>query len=313
MRVAVVGAGAVGGAFGGLLAIAGQDVSFIARGAHLRAIQDHGLRLEGSQGRQTVSVPATDRPEELDPVDLVIVAVKSYDTPDAARIARPLLRQGTAVLSLQNGVENEDVISSVIGKEHVLGGIAYIGSRVSSPGTIVHELRGRIVLGEMDGRITPRVREVQALFDGAQIPCRISEDIRSDKWDKLVGNSVVNVIPAITGCRVGDLVGDGCRDRALRAALEEVIAVGRALGHPIPERSLEGHIRFCRKYPDFETSTQQDVRRGRRLETEALSGVVVRKGKEVGVPTPVHSTLYRLLRARGGSPGLGLPRSIRRG
>ena len=306
MRVAVIGPGAVGGTFGGLLARAGVPVSLVARGEHLRAIRERGLRVEGPTGAFVVKTPATDRPGEIGPVDLVLVSVKSYDTPEAARIAPPLLHDSTTVLSLQNGVDNEAVLSDALGAGRVLGGIAYVGASVEAPGVIRHDLRGRIRMGELDGVVTARAKRIRDLFESAGIPCHLSTDIRGDLWAKLVGNSVINVVPAVTGCRVGDLVGEPGVEAFVRDALEEAAGVGRACGHATPEGSIERHLEFCRKYPDFETSTQQDVRRGRPLESEALNGAIVRRGAERGVPTPIHATLHALLRARASiGPGHG--------
>ncbi len=204
----------------------------------------------------------------------------------------------TVVISLQNGVDNEEKIGAVLGPDRVLGGIAYVGSRILRPGTIWNDLGGRLVIGEADGRATDRATKIQSFFEGSGIPCKLSLGIRADMWKKFIGNCVVNVIPAITGGRVGDLVRDPVALASAREALEEGAAVGRSQGITIEEDVIAGHLEFCRRYPEFETSTQQDIRRGRQTEVEALNGTLVRVGRAADVPVPIHSLLYSLLRAR---------------
>ncbi|MCZ6603195.1 MAG: 2-dehydropantoate 2-reductase [Planctomycetota bacterium] len=298
MRVVVVGAGAVGGAFAGMLARAGRDVVLLGRGKALEAIRLDGLLLLGAKGGYSIPIRATDRAEEIGPADLILICTKTYELEAALESARPCLGEGTVILPLQNGIESEETAGSILGADRVMGCVAYVGAVAESPGKIRHDLGGRLVIGEVSGGESERGRKLQSFFEESGILCRLSSAVRQDLWEKLVGNSVINVIPAITGCRVGDLIRDPRSEETTRAALEEAGAVSGSQGSPIDEEKIAGHLDFCRRYPEFETSTQQDVRRGRPTEVEAFNGAIMRTGRSAGIPTPIHTTLYRLLKAR---------------
>jgi len=206
MKVAVMGSGAVGGYFGGLLAKGGADVTFIARGKHLEALRAQGLAVKSVKGDFSLHVKATGDPNEVGPLNLILFCVKSYDTERAMRQALPMVGRETAVLSLQNGIDNEEKIASIIGKEKVLAGVAYIGSSVPEPGVISHEAEGKIVFGEMDGGLSDRVLKLREFFDRCGLPAEASPDIKKALWAKLAWNAPFNAINALAGGLVKAIV-----------------------------------------------------------------------------------------------------------
>jgi 2-dehydropantoate 2-reductase len=295
MKVAVMGAGAVGGYFGGLLARGGADVAFIARGRHLEALRSRGLTVMSFKGDFALQVRATDDPHQVGPVDLILFCVKSYDTERAMHQALPMVGDGTVVLSLQNGVDNEEKIASIVGKEKVLAGTTYIGSRLAGPGVIVHEMEGRIAFGELGGGLSERVLALKAFFDRCGLPAEASADVRRALWAKLAWNAPFNGINALIGGQVRAIVEHPQTLELARRVTEEVIAVANAEGVPlIVEEVWERNLRFSRR-ADIKTSMRQDLEAGRPLEHEALHGVIVKRGSEHGIPTPHTFALYALL------------------
>lgn len=285
----------MGGYFGGLLAKAGADVSFIARGKHLEALRTRGLTVRSERGDFSLSVRAIADPEGAGEVDLVLVCVKSYDTEAAMQQALPLVAEGTVVLSLQNGMDNEEKLAAIVGKDKVLGGVAYIGSSVLEPGVILHETGGRIVFGELDGGLSERVERLQAFFDQHDLPAEASPNIQQVKWAKLAWNAPFNAINALVGGSVGSLVENPHTRELARLVTEEVVAVANASGialvfEEVWERNLQFSEGSCIK-----TSMLQDLGAGKPLEIEALNGFIVRKGRELGIPTPYNFSLYALL------------------
>src|SRR3990172_5967015 len=268
-----MGAGAVGGYFGALLHRGGLDVTLIARGRHLEAIKAHGLRIKSIQGDLTVPAKVVGDPSAVGPVDLILFCVKSYDTESAARQCLPIVQESTAILCLQNGVDNEEKIAMVAGGEKVLGGVAYIGAGVSEPGVVVHTAEGRIVFGEMRGGVSERVRCLEQIFRDAGFPAEVSSNIQAILWGKLCWNAAFNALNTLVGGDVRVLVERPETRTLARQAMEEVRAGA------------------------MKTSTRQDLEAGKRLEVEALNGAVVRKGEAAGVPTPFNFALYALLKA----------------
>src|SRR5690349_1248672 len=222
MRVAVMGAGAVGSYLGACLAGAGADVHLIARGSHLAALRERGLTIVTPEGEHSHhQLPATDDAAEIGPVDVVLFLVKSYDTEDAARRLPPLIKEGTAVLSLQNGVDNEGRIAAVVGPEHVLGGSAYILSAIESPG-VVRSNRARIVLGELEpGPPSDRVNAFVELARAGGIDAHASDDVRRVKWEKYVLLVAFSAMTAATQLPVGDLRGSEAASAMLRSIMDE--------------------------------------------------------------------------------------------
>ncbi len=293
-----MGAGAVGGYFGALLHRGGLDVTLIARGRHLEAIKAHGLRIKSTQGDLTVPAKAVGDPRAVGPVDLILFCVKSYDTESAARQCLPIVQESTAILCLQNGVDNEEKIAMVAGGEKVLGGVAYIGAGVSEPGVVVHTAEGRIVFGEMRGGVSERVRRLEQIFRDAGFPVEVSSNIKAILWGKLCWNAAFNALNTLVGGDVRVLVERPETRTLARQVMEEVRAVANANNVPLSADLAERLLTWTDTAAgSMKTSTRQDLEAGKRLEVEALNGAVVRKGEAAGVPTPFNFALYALLKA----------------
>jgi 2-dehydropantoate 2-reductase len=291
VRFLIVGSGAVGGYFGAKLARAGADVVFLARGAHLAAMRDRGLEVKSVRGDFTIPVKATDRATE--PADVAIVAVKAYDTRTALEPCRPLL--GFA-LTLQNGLGSIETLSGIVGREKATGGVAYVGGELVAPGRIVHETGGRLVIGEPSGPSTARMAALKDVLEKADVPCEVTENLAQAIWEKLVANAVFNVIAAAWRIELGDILTRRMRPLAERA-IEELVAVAAAEGVEVREQAVEHCWKFCETYPEFKTSTQQDVARGKPTEWEVLSAELIRRGERLGVATPTHTIMLEKLRA----------------
>ena len=299
MKIAMMGSGGVGGFFGGRLAKAGFDVSFIARGAHLAALREHGLTIENEpQGDIHVpAVRATDDPASLGAVDLVIVSVKLWDTEAAAKQIRPLVGPHTAVLSLQNGVVKDDILRREFGDAAVMGGVCYVASNISKPGTIRQTgTMQRIVIGEYDGRKSKRAGELHAALAKSGVVAELSDDVRKSIWEKYV--FLVALSAATTSMRrtLGPIRANPQTRAFLLELMREVVAVGRAHGVALPADYADDRLRFGDTLPGTMTSSMHhDLERGNRLEVEWLSGGVVKLGGEKGVPTPCNRAVCDIL------------------
>lgn len=294
-----MGTGGTGGFFGGLLARAGEEVTFVARGAHLRALREHGLTVRSLLvGEFSLPVKATDSPAEVGPVDLVLVCVKAYDTVEAAHQIAPVVSKDTAVLSVQNGIDNEEQIGEIVGRAAVLGAVAYVSSVIVAPGVIDQRGGpGRIVFGELEGGEGPRAARLLQTFREAEIPAEVHPDVRVALWEKFVFICGVNGVTALSRLPIGPILGDSETAQLLRASMEEVERIGQAAGIDLPGDLLDRHFRFLHTLePSFRGSLYYDLDAGRRLELEALNGAAVRLGREYGVPTPVNWAIYAALR-----------------
>jgi 2-dehydropantoate 2-reductase len=298
VRIAVVGVGGVGGYFGGRLALAGQEVHLIARGPHLEAIRRDGLRVRSVAGDFDVRVPATDDPAEVGPVDHVLFCVKSYDTGSAAASVRPLLHDGTAVVSLQNGIDNEDTLGRELGEQHVAGGVAFIFSGIAEPGVIA-QTGGprRILVGEMDGSSSDRVEALVEACVAAEIDAEARTDIRRALWDKLAFISAQAGMTATVRLPVGEIREVPEPMVMFRRIVEEVRSVAAAEGVELEEGAAERHEAFARALePGSLSSLHDDLVRGTRMELEALHGSVVRRAGAHGVAVPMCEAVYAILR-----------------
>jgi 2-dehydropantoate 2-reductase len=308
VRIAVMGTGGVGGYFGGLLAHSGEDVSFIARGEHLRALQGTGLRVESRLHENFTVAPAhaTGDPADVGPVDLVLLATKTYQIEDAARAARPLVGPQTTVLPLQNGVDASERSAGILGPEAVLGGVCYLSSYVAEPGLIRQESPfRRIIVGELDGRVTERVEAIAATLRRAGIDGDMSTDINRARWTKYLFIAAFSGIGAVTRVPAGEMWACPETRTLLQQAMLEVESVGRAQGVSLEQEIVPNTLKFFAGLaPGMLTSMQRDVMEQRPSEIESLIGYLVRRGAELGVPTPIHQFVYGALlpqerRARG--------------
>lgn len=296
MRIAVMGAGGVGGCLGALLARNGNDVSLIARGAHLEAIQAKGLRLKQDHAEFTVSMPATDDPAELGPVDLVLFTVKSYHNSTAIPAIRPMVGPDTGILTLQNGVECHLQLASALGLGHALPGAYWTASSIEAPGVIASIGQApRLSFGEERGGGSRRAEAIRDALQTAGIDVELSPDPLQVLWSKFVVLCSIAGITSAARTRIREFIQSSQGLELFTAAMREVDAVGRAMGVNLPEGLVENSLEFIRGFPDFQNSMHADFENGRLTELEALNGAVVRLGRETGVPTPVNEFIYAVL------------------
>lgn len=298
MRIAVMGAGAIGGYYGALLQQAGHQVVFIARGAHLEAMQRQGLVIDSVNGSfHLARVEATGDPAAVGPVDLVLFCVKSQDTRQAAEQCRPLVGPGTAVLTLQNGVENHLILAEVLGRQHVLAGSCRISATIAEPGVIRQPSPFRnVTFAELDGSRSARAEAILAALEQAGIPTELSDDADRVLWEKFLFLAPLAGVTAVTLAPVGAVRDTPAAWDLLVEAVQEVDRVGRARGVNLPADAVERTLDTVRRAPaGMKSSMQQDREKGRYLEVDALNGAVVRLGAEAGVPTPVHRYLHACL------------------
>jgi 2-dehydropantoate 2-reductase len=292
-----MGAGGIGGCYGGLLARAGLDVALIARGSHLEAIQENGLRLVQPDGDFTVDVSATGLPSEVGPVDLVLFSVKAHQNPMAIPLIRPLIGDGTTVLTIQNGVESADELGQEYGGERVLPGTAYMISNVVSPGVIKRQSSvASLAFGESNGDRSQRAVAVQEAFSSAGIETELSDDISKVLWSKLLYNSPANGMASAARLSPRDLIEYPEGAAMFRSAVQEVANVGTAYGVTFEDGDVQGALDLIAARPmGARGSMQADLEAGRPLELEAIVGSVGRIGRKVNVPTPIFDMLYTLL------------------
>lgn len=299
MRVAIMGAGGVGGYYGGRLAQAGHDVAFITRGEHLRAIQSNGLKLTGPAGEAVIAgARATDDPSRLAPVEVVLFCVKLLDTEDAARAIAPLLSKGGACITLQNGVDGHQRVGAIVGADRVMGGIAFVSALIESPGVIRYASKApSIKFGESDGRMSERAVRFRDACTAAGFDAEVVADVRAALWHKFVGLAVNAALTSLVRQPAGVVYHDPDLMALARAGFEEGAAVARALGVKLPDDIVEWQVKNHLGFPpQMYASMYHDLARGRRLELESLSGLIVRKGRELGIPTPFHSMAYACLK-----------------
>lgn len=299
MRIAVMGAGGTGGYFGAILARAGEDVTLIARGAHLEAICTQGLTVKSRlAGDFTLPVKATGDPGEVGPVELVLFCVKAYDTPTAAEQIRPLVGQDTVILSVQNGIDNAEQIGRVVGRESVIGAVAYVSSVIEAPGIIAQRAGpGKIAFGELAGGTSPRTERLQSTFQRAGIVAELSPDMPITLWDKFLFICAINGITALTRLPIGPTLACPETSALYRGTMEEVEAVARASGITLPDECVDKAFAFTtRLESSMRGSMYYDLAAGRRMELEALNGTAVRLGHERGIPTPLNFAIYAALK-----------------
>jgi 2-dehydropantoate 2-reductase len=298
MRIAVMGTGGVGGYFGARLAEGGHDVAFIARGRHLDALRTHGLRIESPRGDLHLPrVVATDDPAELEPVDLVLFGVKLWDTEASAKLITPLVDEGAGVVSFQNGVAKDDILRSVLGPEHVLGGVCYIAATIAEPGVIHHanDLQ-KLVFGEYDGTTSARVRQFHDACIDAGIDVEISDRIEQTIWEKFVFLVGLSGTTSTSRTPIGPIRSNPRSRAFLRDVMDEVVQVARTQGVPLPADYAADRLAFTDSVAETMTSSMHhDLERGNRLEVNWLSGDVVERGSALGVPTPCNRAITDIL------------------
>ena len=297
MRIAIMGAGGIGGCYGGLLARAGNDVTLIARGAHLAAIKEKGLQLLQPDADFTVDVAATSDPSEAGSVNLVIFSVKAHQNLEAVPLIKPLVGGDTTILTIQNGVESADELGQVYGAKQVLSGSAYVLSNILSPG-VIKQLSPvpKVAFGESNGDRSQRALAILDTFSNAGIEADLSGDISKVLWSKLLYNSPANGMASAARLSPRDLMEFPEGAAMFRSAIQEVADVGTAFGVQFGQDDIQGAMDLIAARPmGARGSMQADLEAGRPLELEAIVGSVGRIGRKLNVPTPIFDMLYTLL------------------
>ena len=297
MRVLIMGTGGLGGYFGGLLARSGADVTCIARGANLEALQTQGLTIRSVHGNFTVPVQACADPARLAPVDVVLFCVKTYDTLAAAALLQPIVVSHTVLLTLQNGVDTPAELQTYFGRGTVLAGLTRIGSTLMAPGVIEQPTTDRLIeFGSLDGRSQQQAEAVQQLLEHADIPVRMSVDIHKSLWEKLVFISAFSGLATLTRLPVAEILAQAPTRDLYRRVLQETATVARAAQINVAPDIVEQTMHYLDTGGDpGESSMAVDFRQHRRLEVEAIHGAIVRHGQRQHVPTPVNATIYAAL------------------
>jgi 2-dehydropantoate 2-reductase len=302
IRVAVLGAGAVGSYFGGMLARAGSQVTLIGRPAHVEAIRAGGLFLDAASFQERVAIGASAEVSAARDADVILFCVKTTDTEEAARSLAPHVSAGAIVVSLQNGVDNVGRIRAASGID-VLPAVVYVAAALPEPGHVKHLGRGELVVGELKDGSAPassrgdRAERITELFTSAKVPCRVSPDISVDQWTKFIMNCAGNAVTAITQTSYA-AAGRNLQTREVMSqVIAETVAVARASGVALPEVDFIGMgLKFIESIGYATSSTAQDLARGKRTEIDSLNGYVVRRGKELGIATPASFTLFALVK-----------------
>jgi len=299
-KIAVVGAGAVGGYFGGLLARAGAPVVMIGRPAFVEAVKKNGLFLDTVQFQEAVRVEASTELTAARGAEIVLFCVKTTDNATTAHALEPLLAPSALVLSLQNGVDNVEQIRAA-GSIDALPTVVYVAASVPEPGRVKHVGRGDLVFGPKN----EKTERVAALFARANVPCRISENIIGELWTKLIWNCALNAVSALGRARYGQIAASADARKVVETAVDEVLAVARAANiHPPgledPKAAIAGAFKIATQMAEAYSSTAQDMMRGKRTEIDSLNGYISRRGAELGVPTPVNHALYALVKLAEG-------------
>jgi len=309
LRIAVMGSGGVGGYFGGRLAADGHAVSFVARGPHLEALRARGLAIRSPLGDADIAgVQATDDPCAIGPVDVVMVAVKLYDVAAAAQACKALVGPDTLVISFPNGIDSEDILREVLGDAPVAGGVARISATIAEPGVIAHHGSfASLEFGELDGRDSPRLQRFRAACAGAGIKARVSDAIVAAIWHKFIFLASFAALTAVTRAPYGPIRRHPETFALLERAVAEVAAVGQAKGVALGADPAGEAMKVVQGLGEnIKASMLVDLERGKPLELRFLSGAVVRLGRELGVPTPVHEfALGALMPYADGAPAAG--------
>ena len=299
MRIAVVGAGGVGGGFGAALAKAGADVTFIARGAHLAAMKSQGLKIQGGRGEtHLVPTKATDNPAEMGPVDIVLFCVKLWDVESAGEAIKPLVGPNTAVIPLQNGIDAPERLLPILGPQAVMGGVAQISASIVEPG-VIRQVGTfmRMLFGELDGSRSSRGEALLAMCKKAGFDATLSDQIVTELWMKFILLATNASLIALVRQPLGKLREDADLRPIMMAAFQETIDIGRAKGVTLPADALAKILDFVGHAPPaMKASMALDLERGNRLELPWLGGKVVELGRQLKIPTPVHGVMYAVLK-----------------
>ena len=295
-QILFVGAGSVGGFFGAHLAKHHSTVSFLLRPKTRDAVTQNGLTIRSASGTFTVRPQAASDARELPRPDLVVLGVKAYDLDEVMDQLEPVLTDKTVILTLQNGIDTEDRIIARINRDCVVGGVAYIYSKIAEPGVIDHYKKGAVAIGELMGQESERLLAIRDLFTAAGIPCHLSKDIRRAKWEKMCWNCVFNPITVLIDDHVAKALDHPEMSGVIRQIVGEVAAVSAAMKVPLPLDMPERVVKATQEIRDIHTSMYDDWKAGRRTEIDFLNGFIVRQGRALGIPTPVNEALTAMIK-----------------
>jgi 2-dehydropantoate 2-reductase len=301
----MVGAGSVGGYFGAHLAKHHPNVSFLLRPTTLAAVRQQGLRIRSASGTVTVHPRAAADAKELPIPDLIILAVKAYDLEQVLAQIEPVLTDRTVILTLQNGIDTEDRIIARLKRDCVIGGVAYIYSKIVSPGLIDHYKKGNVAIGELMGHESERVLQIRDVFASAGIPCQLSKDIRRSKWEKMCWNCVFNPLTVLIDDKVSKALEHPEMIRVIHQIVAEITAVSAALKVPLPSDMPERVVKWTQEIRDIHTSMYDDWKAGRQTEIRNLNGYIVDQGRALGIPTPVNEALTAMIKTITEQPRSG--------
>ena len=295
-QILFVGAGSVGGFFGAHLAKNNPNVSFLLRPRTLEAVKQNGLTIRSAGGSFTVRPPVASDAQELPKPDLIVLGVKAYDLDEVMDQIEPVLTDKTVILTLQNGIDTEDRLIARINRDCVVGGVAYIYSKIAEPGVIDHYKKGAVAIGELMGYESERLLTIRDLFASAGIPCHLSKDLRRSKWEKMCWNCVFNPITVLIDDRVAKALDHPEMTGVIRQIVGECAAISAALKVPLPLDMPERVVKATQEIRDIHTSMYDDWRAGRRTEIDSLNGFIVEQGRKLGIPTPVNEALTAMIK-----------------
>ncbi len=298
MHIVIIGAGGVGGYFGGKISNSGQKVTFLVREKHIENIREQGLQIHSIDG-DFVTHPflVTDSIDKIEKVDLILICTKSWQVKEAAEHIKPILKDDTIVIPLQNGADNAEKVISVIDKKHVLGGLCKIYSKIEAPGIISHfGHTPEIIFGELDKSITDRLQKVKTVFDTAGFSNRISDDIRVDIWSKFMFIATVSGLGGLTRATIGEMYAHPELNKMLRKTATEIHQIAQIKKIALPQNIVDGIMGFIGKQPfDATASTQRDIMEGKPSELHNFNGYIVKEGKKLGIETPTNAFIYTCL------------------
>ena len=298
MHIVIYGTGGVGGYFGARLEQAGNEVTFIAREKHLEAIKQHGLQLKSGKGDYLVyPANATDTIAELTAIDLILICVKTWQVAEVAQLIKPVLNENTMVISLLNGLENEQVLCSVINKKHVLGGLCKVVSKIEDFGIINHlSYEPTIIFGELTHTFTDRAFQVDKIFLNAGITTKLTDTIQKEIWTKFLYIATISAIGALTRATIGEMIASPQIKKMMVQTAQEIVAVASAKGIDLPKNIIEKQFKIIETQPFHTTSSlHRDMAEGKPSELEAQNGTIVNLGSALGIPTPVNDFIYYCL------------------
>lgn len=301
MKIGIIGIGAVGGYFGAKLAKAGQDVTFIGKEKTVEYIQKNGLKIKSYKGDFEIKKPKIAHPfEAIKDVDIILFCVKSYHTKLLAEALKPRISDNAIIVSLQNGVENEKVLSEVFGEDRVIGSVVYVSASVPKLGTIKHTGYGKVVFGELNGEMTPRLRELEKIFRDSEIPVGLTNDINKDLWKKLILNISYNGFTAIINSSLEKYPQILEAQECFYQLMKEAQLVANKEGIKIMDKDVDDLMKVTKSssFTSFKTSTLQDIEQGKPLEIDDMQGIIIKTAQKHNIEVPMNKLLYSLLKLK---------------